>query len=79
MKGLVDYLSSYISYYCSGGWVRLVDFDGEVLTVEMSHVCQQCAYLDDTVHGWIENTARQYYPDLKRIETVFEPAPDEEG
>ena len=71
MQGLVDFLNSYIAYYCSGGWVRMLDFDGQTLRVEMGGACVECPYADSTLHGWFESTARQFFPALTGVEAVF--------
>lgn len=69
MQALISRISSYIEQY-HGGWVRLVDFDGEVLKVEMGGACEGCRLSQTTLHGWVEGTVRQFFPDLKRVETV---------
>ena len=69
MKKLIGSLSAYIEQY-HGGWVRYVDFDGEVLKVEMGGACQGCSLSDTTLHGWVKGTVRQFFPELKSIEEV---------
>jgi len=69
MQGLIEVVSSYIEQY-HGGWVRLVDYDGEVLRVEMGGACEGCSLSENTLHGWIEGTVRQFFPDLSRIEAL---------
>ncbi len=69
MKKLIDSLSAYIEQY-HGGWVRFVDFDGEVLKVEMGGACQGCSLSETTLHGWVKGTVRQFFPELKNIEEV---------
>jgi Fe-S cluster biogenesis protein NfuA len=69
MKALVEVVSSYIEQY-HGGWVRLVDFDGEVLKVEMGGACAGCPLSSATLHGWVEGTVRQFFPDIKSVESV---------
>ncbi len=67
MQGLIEVVSSYIEQY-HGGWVRLVDYDGKVLRVEMGGACDGCSLSESTLHGWIEGTVRQFFPDLTQIE-----------
>lgn len=67
MKKLIESLSAYIEQY-HGGWVRFVDFDGEVLKVEMGGACRGCSLSETTLHGWVKGTVRQFFPDLKIIE-----------
>ncbi|MGD8758912.1 MAG: NifU family protein [Anaerolineales bacterium] len=69
MRKLVEALSAYIEQY-HGGWVRMVDFDGEVLRVEMGGACSGCNRSATTLRGWVEGTARQFFPNLKRVEQV---------
>lgn len=70
MRGLVEFLSSYIEHY-HGGWVRMLDFDGETLTVEMGGACVGCPLSQTTLHGWVEGTVRQFFPDLKTVRANF--------
>ena len=67
MRSLLEVLSSYIEQY-HGGWVRLVDFDGKVLRVEMGGACQGCHLSATTLQGWVAGTVRQFFPELERIE-----------
>jgi Fe-S cluster biogenesis protein NfuA len=69
MEALLEVISSYIEQY-HGGWVRMVDFDGQVLKVEMGGSCQGCPLSNATLHGWVEGTVRQFFPELKRVEEV---------
>lgn len=71
MRSLVEVLSSYIEQY-HGGWVRLVEFDGKVLKVSMGGACQGCPLTYTTLHGWVEGTVRQFFPDIEHIEAVPE-------
>lgn len=73
IKALLDVLSAYIEQY-HGGWARFVDFDGETLTVELGGACQGCPLSPTTLHGWIEGTVRQFFPELKRVEAVESPS-----
>ena len=69
MKALVEVVSAYVEQY-HGGWVRMVDFDGEVLKVEMGGACEGCPRSSATLHGWVEGTVRQFFPDIKSVESV---------
>ena len=66
MKGLIDFLSSYIEQY-HGGYARFVSFDGKILKVEMGGACTGCPLSMTTLHGWIEGTARQFFPELQEV------------
>jgi Fe-S cluster biogenesis protein NfuA len=69
MQALVEAVSSYIEQY-HGGWVRMVDFDGSVLKVEMGGACEGCPRSDATLRGWVEGTVRQFFPEIERVEAV---------
>lgn len=69
MRRLLEVISAYIEQY-HGGWVRMVDFDGEVLKVEMGGTCRGCHLSNTTLQGWVAGTVRQFFPDLKEIVAV---------
>lgn len=69
LRDLLERLSSYIEQY-HGGWVRLVDFDGKVLKVEMGGACEGCHLSATTLKGWVGGTVRQFFPEVERIEAV---------
>ncbi|NIM95095.1 MAG: NifU family protein [Anaerolineales bacterium] len=69
MRSLLEVVSSYIEQY-HGGWVRMVDFDGKVLKVEMGGACEGCSLSKTTLHGWVEGAVRQFFPEIERIEAV---------
>jgi Fe-S cluster biogenesis protein NfuA len=52
----------------------MVSFDGETLKIKMSGACLGCPLSPVTVHGWVEGTARQFFPNLKKVESVAEQA-----
>lgn len=67
MQGLIDQLDAYINHY-HGGSVELVSFDGEVLKVRLGGACLGCPLSPSTLHGWVEGTIRQFFPEIKRVE-----------
>ncbi len=69
MRALVDTLSAYIEYY-HGGAVKLVSYDGATLKIKMSGACLGCPLSPHTLHGWVEGTVRQFFPNLKQVESV---------
>ncbi len=69
MRALVDTISAYIEYY-HGGAVKMVSFDGETLKINMSGACLGCPLSPHTLHGWVEGTVRQFFPNLKRVESI---------
>ena len=68
MSGLVTQISAYIEQY-HGGSVEMVDYDGEVVKVRLGGACLGCPLLPSTLHGWVEGTVRQFFPDV-RVESV---------
>lgn len=69
MRGLIEAISSYIEHY-HGGAVTMVAFDGRTLQVRMSGACEGCHLAPTTLHGWVEGTVRQFFPDLEAVVAV---------
>ena len=69
MRSLIETLSAYIEQF-HGGAVEMVGFDGATLTIRMSGACLGCPLSTVTLHGWVEGTVRQFFPDLKKVEAV---------
>ena len=69
MRALIEVLSSYIEYF-HGGAVEMVAFDGATLKVRLSGACLGCPLSPTTLHGWVEGTVRQFFPNLKAVEAV---------
>lgn len=66
MEALITTISSYIEHY-HGGAVEMVDFKDSVLTVRMTGACEGCELAPVTLHGWVEGTVKQFFPDLDRV------------
>ena len=71
MKGLIEQLDAYINTY-HGGTVEMISFDGNVLKVHLGGACLGCPLSPSTVHGWVEGTVRQFFPEIERVEAVEE-------
>ena len=69
LSALIDTLSSYIMHY-HGGMVEMVDYDDGLLKVRMSGACDGCRLAPVTLHGWVEGTVKQFFPDVERVEAV---------
>lgn len=69
MRKLVEVLSAYIEYY-HGGAVEMVSYEDNRLTVRMSGACEGCNLAPVTLHGWVEGTVKQFFPDLQEVEAV---------
>ncbi len=69
MRALIETLSAYIEYF-HGGAAELVSFDGETLRIKLSGSCLGCPLSPATLHGWIEGSVKQFFPNLKKVESV---------
>lgn len=69
MKGLIEQLDAYINTY-HGGTVEMVSFDGKLLKVHLGGACLGCPLSPSTVHGWVEGTVRQFFPEVEEVESV---------
>jgi CRP-like cAMP-binding protein len=69
LKVLLEQLSAYIEQF-HGGSVEFVAFDGGILKVHLGGACLGCPLSPSTLHGWVEGTVRQFFPDIKNIESV---------
>jgi Fe-S cluster biogenesis protein NfuA len=69
LKVLLDRVSAYIEQY-HGGSVEFVSLDGSVLKVRLGGACLGCPLLPSTLHGWVEGTVRQFFPEIERVEDI---------
>jgi Fe-S cluster biogenesis protein NfuA len=69
MQALIDQLDAYIEQF-HGGSVELVYYDGKVVQVRLGGACLGCPLSPNTLHGWVEGTIRQFFPDILRVEAV---------
>ena len=67
MRDLLDRISAYIEQY-HGGSVEMVSLEGNVLKVRMGGACLGCPLTPVTLHGWVEGTVRQFFPELEVVE-----------
>ncbi len=63
LRGLVDQLDAYIAQY-HGGSVRFESYKDGLLRISMGGACEGCPLQPATVHGWVEGTVRQFFPDV---------------
>jgi Fe-S cluster biogenesis protein NfuA len=66
MRALIDTLSAYIEYF-HGGSVKMESYADGVLTIKMDGACAGCPLSAETLHGWVEGTVKQFFPDLKAV------------
>lgn len=70
LRALVDNISAYIEHF-HGGSVELVSYDGNVVKVKLGGACLGCPLSPVTLHGWVEGTIKQFFPDIT-IESATE-------
>lgn len=66
MRALIEIISAYIEYF-HGGSVKMESYVDGVLTIEMAGACAGCPLSAETLHGWVEGTVKQFFPDLKDV------------
>lgn len=69
LRALIEQLSAYIEQF-HGGSVEMVSFEGDVLKVRLGGACLGCPLLPSTLHGWVAGTVKQFFPEIKRVESV---------
>ncbi len=69
MQALIDQLSAYIEQF-HGGKVELIDFDGKNVTVRLGGSCLGCPLSPNTLHGWVEGTIRQFFPEVEKVKSM---------
>ena len=69
IRALVGNLSAYIEQF-HGGSVDMVALEGDVLKVKLGGACMGCPLSPATLHGWVEGTIKQFFPEISRIEDV---------
>jgi Fe-S cluster biogenesis protein NfuA len=68
VRVLVQRLSAYIEQF-HGGSVEFISFDGKVLKVRLGGACLGCPLSPNTLHGWVEGTVKQFFPQIERVES----------
>jgi len=69
LEALIDQISAYIEQY-HGGSVEMVSFDGNNLVVKLGGACLGCPLSPSTLHGWVEGTVRQFFPEIALVKSV---------
>ncbi len=69
MRALIETISAYIEYF-HGGSVRMISYAEGVLKIKMAGACLGCPLSAETLHGWVEGTVKQFFPNLKKVEAV---------
>jgi len=66
LRGLLDKISAYVEQF-HGGNVEFVSYDGKQLKVRLGGACLNCPLLPSTLHGWVEGTIHQFFPDVEVV------------
>jgi Fe-S cluster biogenesis protein NfuA len=69
MRALLEKISAYIEHF-HGGSVEMVSLEGKTLKVHLGGACLGCPLSPSTLHGWVEGTVRQFFPEIDRVEDV---------
>jgi len=69
LQALLEQLSAYIEQY-HGGSVEMVALEGDTLKVHLGGACLGCPLSQNTLHGWVEGTVRQFFPEIIHIVDV---------
>ena len=69
LRGLIEQLDAYIDHY-HGGSVELVEFDGKLVKVHLGGACLGCPLSPSTLHGWVEGTIKQFFPEVEKVEAA---------
>lgn len=67
IRQLLENLSAYIEQF-HGGTVEFVSLEGDELKVRLGGACLNCPLLPSTLHGWVEGTVHQFFPEIRVIE-----------
>jgi Fe-S cluster biogenesis protein NfuA len=68
VRVLIQRLSAYIEQF-HGGSVEFISFDGKVLKVRLGGACLGCPLSPNTLHGWVEGTVKQFFPQIEIVES----------
>jgi Fe-S cluster biogenesis protein NfuA len=68
VRVLIERLSAYIEQF-HGGSVEYISFDGKVLKVRLGGACLGCPLSPNTLHGWVEGTLKQFFPQIEKVES----------
>jgi Fe-S cluster biogenesis protein NfuA len=66
VRHLLENLSAYVEQY-HGGKVEFVSLEDNMLKVRLGGACLNCPLLPSTLHGWVEGTVHQFFPEIKVV------------
>jgi len=68
LQALIQQLDAYIEHY-HGGSVELISYDGKSVKVHLGGACLGCPLSYSTLHGWVEGTIKQFFPEVESVES----------
>lgn len=66
LRLLLENISAYIEQF-HGGTVEFVSLEGNDLKVRLGGACLNCPLLPSTLHGWVEGTVHQFFPEIRVV------------
>lgn len=66
LRLLLENISAYIEQF-HGGTVEFVSLQGNDLKVRLGGACLNCPLLPSTLHGWVEGTVHQFFPEIRVV------------
>lgn len=63
VRQLLENLSAYIEQF-HGGTVEFIALAGNDLQIRLGGACLNCPLLPATLHGWVEGTVHQFFPEI---------------
>lgn len=67
VRRLLENISAYIEQF-HGGTVEFISLQGDELKVRLGGACLNCPLLPATLHGWVEGTVHQFFPEIRVME-----------
>lgn len=68
VRQLLENLSAYIEQF-HGGTVEFVSLIDDELKIRLGGACLNCPLLPSTLHGWVEGTVHQFFPEIHVVES----------
>lgn len=68
LRRLIENLSAYIEQF-HGGTVEFISLEGDDLKIRLGGACLNCPLLPSTLHGWVEGTVHQFFPEIHVMES----------
>ncbi len=66
LHALIQQVSAYIEQF-HGGSVEMVAWEEPVLKVKLGGACLGCPLSPATLHGWVEGTVKQFFPEIEKV------------